>query len=46
MTMAEPLNENQRADAKRYLIGVEVGNVCDGPLNPILWEKEENSHRE
>jgi len=41
MKMAEPLNDNQRADAKRYLTGVEVGKVCDGPLNPVLWEKEE-----
>ncbi|KAL4531588.1 hypothetical protein Ndes2526B_g04306 [Nannochloris sp. 'desiccata'] len=41
MKMAEPLNDNQRADANRYLTGVEVGKVCDGPLNPILWGKEE-----
>jgi hypothetical protein len=40
MKMTEPVNDNQRADAKRYLTGVEVGAVCDGPLNPILWEKK------
>ena len=42
MRMAEPINDNQRADASRYLQGEEVGGVCNGPMNPILWEKSQN----
>ena len=35
--MAEPVNDNQRADAQRYLEGVEVGGKCCGPRNPLVW---------
>jgi len=37
--MVEPCNDNQWADAARYLEGVEVGDVCNGPRNPLVWEK-------
>jgi len=39
MKMTEPINDNQRADACRYLKTVEVGGVCKGPLNPVIWEQ-------
>ena len=37
--MIEPQHDNHRADAGRYLEGVEVGGLCDGPSTPIVWEK-------
>jgi hypothetical protein len=40
MRMTEPLNDNQRADARRYLQGVPVGGVCAGPLNPVVWQQQ------
>lgn len=38
--MVEPRNENQRLDRERYLEGVSPGEVCAGPRNPLLWERE------
>lgn len=37
--MAAPANDNQRADAVRYLQGVSPGEVCAGPRNPLLWSR-------
>lgn len=41
MKMVTPINDNQRADAERYLQGVEVGGVCAGPANPLVWKEGE-----
>lgn len=30
-------NPNQQADWDRWLPGVKTGQVCDSPLNPVLW---------
>lgn len=38
MRLAEPVNDNQRADREAFCPGVEVGDVMASPLNPIIWE--------
>ena len=35
-TISEPVNDFQRADHKTWLGGLPVGNVADGPINPVL----------
>ncbi|MGH3762583.1 phytanoyl-CoA dioxygenase family protein [Actinophytocola sp.] len=37
ITVAEPVNEHQRVDLRTWLAGAEVGDVPDGPLNPVLY---------
>jgi ectoine hydroxylase-related dioxygenase (phytanoyl-CoA dioxygenase family) len=32
-------NPNQQADWDRWLPGVKTGEVCDSPLNPVLWSE-------
>jgi len=39
MRMAEPINDNQQADAKNWLPGVRANELCDSVLNPILYSK-------
>jgi len=36
MRLKRPDNPNQEGDRKRWCPGVEVGAVCDSPLNPVL----------
>lgn len=37
LTVAEPVNDNQRADLRGWLAGTPVGAVPDTPLNPVLY---------
>jgi ectoine hydroxylase-related dioxygenase (phytanoyl-CoA dioxygenase family) len=37
ITVAEPVNDFQRADLRAWLPGAEVGTVPDTPLNPVLY---------
>jgi ectoine hydroxylase-related dioxygenase (phytanoyl-CoA dioxygenase family) len=37
ITVAEPVNDNQRADLHAWLDDAEVGTVPNGPLNPELY---------
>jgi Phytanoyl-CoA dioxygenase (PhyH) len=37
ITVAEPVNDNQRADLHGWLGGTPVGKVPDTPLNPVLY---------
>lgn len=37
MTITEPVNDAQRNDQQRWLGGLPVGHVADGPLNPVLF---------
>lgn len=36
MRLAEPINDNQIADRAAWCPGVEVGDVIDSPLNPVI----------
>jgi ectoine hydroxylase-related dioxygenase (phytanoyl-CoA dioxygenase family) len=38
MRLAEPQNDNERLDREAWCPGVEVGDVIDSPLNPVVWE--------
>jgi ectoine hydroxylase-related dioxygenase (phytanoyl-CoA dioxygenase family) len=35
--LAEPKNENQRLDRERWCPGCEVGEIINGPLNPVIF---------
>lgn len=37
ITVAEPVNENQRGDLRGWMPGAQVGEVPDTPLNPVLY---------
>lgn len=37
MRLIEPKNKNQMADVERWCPGVQVGEVIDSPLNPVLY---------
>lgn len=37
MEIAEPTNDNQRADLDTWLVGSGVGQTVGGPLNPVLY---------
>lgn len=39
MVMAEPQNDNQRADCKRWLPGVTPGEICDCARTPVVWSR-------
>lgn len=41
MRLADPKNRNQHQDRENWLPGVEVGNLCNSPLNPIIWSSHE-----
>jgi ectoine hydroxylase-related dioxygenase (phytanoyl-CoA dioxygenase family) len=36
--VAEPINDSQRNDLEAWMPGARVGEVPNGPLNPILYE--------
>ena len=38
MQLKEPENENRPADLNIWCPGVEVGEVIDTPLNPVLYQ--------
>ena len=38
ITITEPVNDFQRNDLKSWMPGGRIGDVPDGPLNPILHE--------
>jgi ectoine hydroxylase-related dioxygenase (phytanoyl-CoA dioxygenase family) len=38
MRLAEPQNPNQIADREAFCPGIEVGQVIDSPMNPLLYE--------
>ena len=35
--LAVPANKNQEADRRGWCPGVEIGDILDSPLNPVLW---------
>jgi hypothetical protein len=37
VTVAEPMNDNQRGDLAGWLAGTRVGEVPDTALNPVLY---------
>lgn len=37
--LAEPKNRHQEGDRQSWCQGVEVGEILDGPLNPVLWSE-------
>lgn len=37
ITVAHPVNHNQRSDLRTWMPGAEVGAVPDTPLNPVLY---------
>jgi hypothetical protein len=37
ITVAEPVNDDQRADRRGWLADTPVGSVPDTPLNPVLY---------
>lgn len=39
MTLKEPENKNQQNDREAFCPGVNVGDICDSPLNPVLFSK-------
>jgi hypothetical protein len=39
ITVAEPVNEPQRADLSNWMPGTAVGAVPDTPLNPVLYRR-------
>jgi len=39
ITVAEPVNEPQRADLSNWMPGAAVGAVPDTPLNPVLYRR-------
>jgi ectoine hydroxylase-related dioxygenase (phytanoyl-CoA dioxygenase family) len=41
--LAAPKNKNQVNDWNAWCPGVQVGNVVDSPLNPVIYEKPERS---
>ena len=38
MRLAEPKNDFQKADRNRWTPNIEVGQVMDGPLTPVLYK--------
>ena len=39
MTLKTPEHDRQKGDWEKWVPGVEVGAVCDSPLNPVLWNR-------
>jgi ectoine hydroxylase-related dioxygenase (phytanoyl-CoA dioxygenase family) len=39
ITLIEPQNPNQLNDRNDYCPGIEVGNICDSKLNPLIYSK-------
>lgn len=39
ITVAEPVNDPQRADLRKWMPGTAVGAVPDTPLNPVLYRR-------
>ncbi|MCM8533193.1 MAG: phytanoyl-CoA dioxygenase family protein [Lentisphaeraceae bacterium] len=39
MRLKAPDNSNQENDLQQFCQGAEVGQVCDGPLNPTIYQK-------
>lgn len=39
MRLAEPENENQKADWEAWCPGAAIGEVIDTPLNPVLYDR-------
>ena len=37
--IAEPRNEHQPADLKRWLPGLKPGELAASPLNPVLYRR-------
>jgi len=37
MRLAEPRNENQKADWEGWCPGAQVGELIRTPINPVLW---------
>lgn len=42
MKLAEPANDNQRADWQAWCPGAKVGSEIDTPLNPKLWSRRQS----
>lgn len=40
MTLKKPENSGQENDRKTWCPGVEIGQVIDSPLNPVLYERD------
>ena len=40
MTLQQPENDNQQADWETWCNGVRIGEIIDGPLNPVLYQYE------
>ena len=43
MTLAKPRNKNQVMDSERWCPGVQVGEVIDSALNPVIYSGSEGS---
>ena len=43
MTLAKPRNKNQVMDTERWCPGVQVGEVIDSELNPVIYSASEGS---
>lgn len=41
MRLAAPRNHYQQSDAEGWCPGVQVGELIDSPLNPVLWSRDE-----
>lgn len=39
MRLAEPANANQAADRQSWCPGIEIGQIIDSPMNPVLWQR-------
>ncbi|WP_314174782.1 phytanoyl-CoA dioxygenase family protein [Streptomyces winkii] len=39
ITVAEPVNDNQRADLTAWMPGTAVGEIPSTPLNPVLYDR-------
>ncbi len=37
--LAEPRNKHQEYDRQTWCQGVEIGEILNGPLNPVLWSR-------
>jgi hypothetical protein len=45
MRLAAPLNEYQQSDSDGWCPGAKIGELIDGPLNPVLWSRGEGSEK-
>lgn len=39
--IAEPTSDAQRKDLERWLVGAEPGQLATGPLNPVLYSRQD-----